>query len=179
MINTKNKRIVIIAIFSSLFYLLSVYGTIKINNNVKFTFQNLTIFLASILFGETIGLLVGTLGMFLSQLFSEYGITITTALWILPYTVAGFLAGFLYKKFKNKLNNYVNIYVYIYCINIVITILNTFALYIDSKIFGYYNDYLIFGSIFMRIVNVFIISFIYTLVIPLLIKTLKKINYLN
>ena len=174
MIRKKTKLIAYVAIFAALFYLLSIYGTLKINNAIKFTFQNLPIYLSGILFGGTIAAIVGTIGMLLSQIFSEYGLTITTVLWVLPYTVSGLLSGILYRKFKNYLNNSLFMFIYVFLIHLVITTMNTLALYIDSNIFGYYSFQLVFGILIYKLVNAILISVLYTIVIPILVRVLKN-----
>ena len=175
MIKQKTKVLVFVAVLSAIFYLLSIYGTLKISDSIKFTFQNLPLYIAGVLFGETLAATVGTVGMFLSQLLSQYGLTPTTIFWVLPYTVAGFLSGLLYKRFKDKLNNPVFMFLYLLVIHIVITLLNTLALYIDSKTFGYYSYQLVFGSLIIKLVNAIIISILYTVIIPLIVRVLKKI----
>ena len=175
----KTKTIVLVAIFAAIFYLLSKYGTIKISSSIKFTFQNLPLYVSGILFGDIISATIGTIGMLLSQIYSEYGVTVTTVLWILPYTVAGFLSGRLYAMFKDKLVNPVYMFLYLAFINLCITFLNTIAQIIDALIFGYYSEQLIFGSIFIRILNALLISVLYTIIVPLIVKALKRINYFN
>ena len=175
MIKQKTKTIVFVAILSAIFYLLSVYGTLKINDSIKFTFQHLPLYIAGILFGGAIGATVGTVGMFISQLLSPYGLTPTTILWVLPYTVAGLLAGLLYKRFKDRLNNKIYLFLYLFVIHLVITAFNTLALYVDSKTFGYYSFQLVFGSLILKIVNAILISILYTFIVPIIIRVLKKI----
>lgn len=174
MIKQKTKTIVFVAIFSAIFYLFSIYGSLKINNYIKITFQNLPIYISGILFGALVSSLVGTVGMFISQLLT-YGITSTTILWVFPYTVAGFLAGTLYKKYKDKLNNNINMFLYLFIIHLVITVLNIIALYIDSKVFGYYNIATVFFTIPIKLVNSILISILYTFVIPVIVKTIKRL----
>ena len=66
-------------------------------------------------------------------------------------------------------------FLYLLVIHIVITLLNTLALYIDSKTFGYYSFQLVFGSLIIKLVNAIIISILYTVIIPLIVRVLKKI----
>ena len=81
------------------------------------------------------GMLIGGIGMFLNQALSNYGLTPTTVLWILPYIVSGFFSGLIFQKYefnKNKLYlNFINFIILL----LIITILNTFAFYIDSKLY--------------------------------------------
>lgn len=175
--NNKIKKIVIVALFSALFYLLSVIGTIKVNNFIKLTFQNLPLFISGMLYGGLISSTVGTVGMFISQLFSPYGLTATTILWILPHTLGGFFSGVLYKIFKNKLNNRIFVIIYLSLVGFIITFMNTIAQVVDSKIQGYYNKPIILGSLLIRLLNVLLISILYSFIIPIIIKTIKKIDY--
>ena len=58
--------------------------------------------------------------------------------------------------------------------SLILTIFNTLALFIDSKIFGYYSVAFVFGSLLMRIVTACVSGIIYTLILPPIIKKLKK-----
>ncbi|MBQ4001860.1 MAG: ECF transporter S component, partial [Lachnospiraceae bacterium] len=50
----------------------------------KLTFENVPVVIAGLLFGPVDGMLVGFVGIFLSQLL-RYGLDASTALWIAPY----------------------------------------------------------------------------------------------
>jgi ECF transporter S component (folate family) len=167
------KKITSISMLIALFFIFSIFLTVPIGKSIKITFQNLPIFIAAILFNPIIASLVGTLGMFLKQI--EYGLTATTLLWIIPYTVAGLFIGILYKKKFFTLNTFPKMLIAFILTNLIITILNTLALYIDSIVFAYYNFAIVFGSLFIKIIYGIIIAIIYAFIVPYIVKLLKKI----
>ena len=142
--------------------------------NFKFTFEAFPILVAGMLMGPMDGFIVGAVGSAIYQLlFSGYGITLTTPLWILPYAISGFIVG-LYAKSKNhKLNFYQT--VFICCISaFVVSGLNLLAIYVDSKVYGYYSDTLVFGNLLIKIITGIILATIYSTILPRLISFLKK-----
>jgi hypothetical protein len=88
-----------------------------------------------------------------------YGLTPTTALWALPEAVRGLSLGFVMLALRKDLlrENSAKVKYFIwYLIACVLTgitasLLNTLALYIDSKMFGYYNYYMVFGVLLVRL----------------------------
>ena len=68
--------------------------TLKLGGNLEITFESVPVHIAALLFGPVDGMIVAGIGNFIYQLlFSGYGLTATTALWILPYIVCGFIVG--------------------------------------------------------------------------------------
>ncbi len=167
------KKLITLAMFVAMFFVLSIYGTINLGN-MKITLQNIPLLIAAFLFGPIEGALVGGLGMFLSQLLSQYGITVTTPLWILPHIICGAYAGALSHRKKFSLSNKFSVASIIVVSLLILTIFNTLALFVDSKIFGYYSLPFVFGSLLMRIATAIVSGIIYTLVLPPIIKKLEK-----
>ena len=167
------KRLTTLAMLIAIYCVLSILTPVKIAN-FKFTFEAFPILVAGFLFGPLDGFIVGTLGSLIYQLFfSGYGITITTPLWILPHSISGLLVGFLAKK--NKFEFDFKKIVLISCLSaFIVTALNTLALYVDSKLFGYYSYAMVFGSILIKIFIGIILSIVYGSVLPKLLSFLKK-----
>lgn len=169
------KKITIISLFIAMFYTFSIFLTINVFGNIKFTLQSLPLFVGSILLGSIPGMLIGGIGMFLNQVLSNYGLTPTTVFWILPYIVSGFVSGIVFNKFDiNKNKFYFNFIIFIFLL-IIITMLNTIAFFIDSKLFGYYNFNLVFGMLVYKILSNIILAFIYASVFPVIVKILINI----
>ncbi len=169
-----NKRISRDALLIAIYCVLSILTPIKISN-FKLTFEAFPILVAAIMFGPKDGLIVGTIGSFIYQLFlSGYGISITTILWILPHSISGLIVGLYTKK-----NNYKLTFKQICFITIIssllVTTLNSIALYIDSLIYGYYVKGLIMGSIIIKVLVGIISSIIYSLIMPRLINFIKGV----
>lgn len=157
----------------AVYIVLSILTPIKLSN-FKFTFEAFPILVAGLLLGPVDGLLVGAIGSTIYQLlFSGYGITPTTPLWVLPHALSGLIVG-LYAKYKKYDLDFKNT-VFISIISaLLVTTLNLLALYVDSKMFGYYSKTLVFGNIIFKIITGILLSIIYSSVLPKLLAFLKK-----
>lgn len=158
---------------TALYVVLSVMTPVKVAN-FKFTFEAFPILVAGLLFGPLDGLYVGGIGSFIYQLFfSGYGITATTPLWILPHALSGLLVGF-YAERKGFSLNFIETAL-IACLSaLLVTSLNLLALYVDSKLFGYYSYALVFGNVIFKITVGIILAVIYSIALPKLLAFLKK-----
>lgn len=169
------RRLTTLALLSAINVVLCIIAPIKLSN-IKFTFEAFPILIAGILGGPIDGLIVGTLGSAIYQLFfSGYGLMITTPLWILPHAISGLIVGLYSKKHNYSLTNKQTIFICILSA-LLVTILNTVGIYVDSKIYGYYTFVYVFGSIIFKIIAGIILAIIYSLIIP---KLIKKLNILN
>ncbi len=157
----------------ALYVVLSIMTPVKVAN-FKFTFEAFPILVAGLLFGPLDGLYVGGIGSFIYQLlFSGYGITATTPLWILPHALSGLLVG-LYAKRKGFSFSFTETAFIASFSALLVTALNILALYVDSKLFGYYSYALVFGNVILKIAVGIILSFVYSLALPKLLTFLKK-----
>lgn len=100
------------------------------------------------MFGAPEGAAIGFVGTFIYQVI-RYGFTATTFLWILPYCACGVLAGLYVKRRGFRLSRGHTIFIVVLA-EIMITTLNTGVLYIDSKIYGYYSEVYVFGTLLPR-----------------------------
>ena len=57
--------------------------------------------------------------------------------------------------------------------HLLITVLNTIVIYVDSKIMGYYSFVLVFGSFIIRMLTSVVLGIVYSCIIPLMIKIIK------
>lgn len=158
---------------------LSILTPIKLSN-FKFTFEAFPILIAGILLGPIDGLIVGGVGSLIYQiLFSGYGFMPTTILWVLPHAVSGLLVGLYSKKNNFDLTKKQTVFITIVS-SLVVTTLNTLAIYIDSKVYGYYSFVFVFGSIFFKIIVGITLAIIYSAIIPTLVSFLRnKLNQKN
>lgn len=168
------KKMILVALYAAMMTVLSLYGTFNLYG-MKITIQNLPLMLAAITLGALPGALVGFIGMFLNQMLT-YGFTATTLFWVLPHTIVGMFVGYLFERKIIKQESGLKFFACIIISQIVLTILNTIALYIDSTIFGYYTFILVFGTLIPRIMLGIITGIAYCVVLPLLIKLVKKIH---
>ena len=172
------KRLTLDAMFIAINVILCIVTPIRLAN-FKFTFEALPILIVGILLGPIDGFLVGTIGSAIYQiLFSGYGLMITTPLWIIPHAVSGLIVGLYSKKNNYDLSYKKTIFITIVSA-LLVTILNTVAIYIDSKVFGYYTFAYVFGSIIFKFIAGIILAIIYSIIIPKLIKPFKYISRRN
>ncbi len=171
--NTRNKivKICLAAVFSALYFVLE-FLSLRLTANIKITFSGLPIMLSSFILGPLWGGISGGLGSFISQMVS-YGFSATTVLWILPAILRGVSAGLIYKAFK-KQPKILPIGVAAFASSIIVTAANTLAIYVDSKIYGYYTFVYVFGDTLWRFISSLATAAVYTVVSVILMKALKS-----
>ena len=166
------RKLTTIGMLTAVYVVLSIMTPIKVIN-FKFTLEAFPVLIAGLLMGPAEGLMVGLLGSTVYQLFfSSYGITPTTPLWILPHAVNGLLAGLLGRKVREY--SVPNITVIAALCAFTVTALNTLALYVDSKLYGYYTSKLVFGTLALKFLTGAILSLLYALILPRILKQLGK-----
>ena len=166
------KRLTTLALLIAINVVLCIVAPIKLSN-MKITLEAFPILVAGIVGGPIDGLIVGTLGSAIYQiLFSGYGLMVTTPLWVLPHAISGLAVGLYSKKYNYSLSQ--KQITNICCISsLLVTTLNTIAIYIDSKIYGYYTFAYVFGSILLKVIIGIVLAIIYSIVIP---KIINRIN---
>lgn len=169
----KTKRITICAMLIALNIVLCLLAPIEVLN-FKLTFEAFPILIAGIMLGPIDGMIVGTMGSLIYQIY-KYGIMVTTPLWVFPHLISGFIVGLYSKRYNYKLTTNQTIFITISS-SMIVTILNTLAIYVDSKVNGYYTFIYVFGSILIKIITNIVLSAFYSLIIPKLINNIKKIS---
>lgn len=152
----KTRRIVMNAVMIGV-YIALTFLTIPMGG-LKITFEHFPVVLSAVIFGPVDAMLVGGIGELLNQLFT-FGLTPTTALWILPIVFRGATLGLCARILKKQMSapvicvKPVPVVFLIICVisGIFSSCLNTFAFYVDSKMLGYYTYALVFGSFLARI----------------------------
>ncbi len=173
------RRFSLDAMLAAMFVCLSLVS-ISIGNVMKITLDSLPIIIAALMLGPIDGLIVGLIGSFLNQLLT-YGLSITTVLWILPAGIRGLLVGMYSKHNKYTLSQPQLIFITT-STALVVTVLNTIIMYLDSLIFGYPFVTTLF-TVILRIVLGIVTMLIFSLYLPPLAKTIsfhfktKKIDY--
>ncbi len=149
-------------------------AALRLGGNLEFTFESVPVHLAALLFGPIDGAIVGFIGTFIYQvLLSGYGITVTTPLWILPYVVCGLVVGFCTNRI-NPLERRTRTIGAIVMGELLITLLNTLALYVDSVVFSYYSAAFVFGTLAIRLAVCVAKAVVYGALFPSLLKPLLK-----
>lgn len=155
--------------------LCAVLGYVSLDlGNMKITFESLPILLGALMFGPVDGFAAGAVGTLIYQLL-RYGVSVTTLLWILPYALAGLAAGWYAKRRGFALCGTETLVLVMAC-ELLITLLNTGVMYIDSKIYGYYSFVYIFGSFAMRLVLCLAKGAAFGAVLPRLVRALQALR---
>ena len=167
---SKTRRLAFDAMLAAM---CAVLGALSIDlGNLKITFEGFPVLLGALLFGPLDGLAVGGIGTLVYQLL-RYGITVTTPLWILPYMLAGLLVGFLARG-KEELSLR-RLALAVFSSSLLIFLLNTLVLYLDSKIYGYYSPVYIFGSFIPRLLICLGKAAAYTALLPELLRVSRRV----
>ncbi len=141
--------------------------------NFKFTFEGLPIFVAALIFGAKSGAMVGCVGIFLYQIL-RYGVTLTTPLWVLPYVVAGWVLG----RFAERRGLFPDAKPAFFAVlgaQLLITVINTASIYVDSKIYGYYSAAFVFGSLVTRLGIAAVKGALFGIVLPQITPRLQRL----
>lgn len=143
---------------------------------VKITLESYPVFLAAMMYGPVDGMLVGGIGTLIYQLLGPYGITPTTPLWILPYIIAGAAVG-LYAKKHSFNNTPKQIRLCICLMELLILVLNTGVIYVDSNIYGYYSFSYVFGAVGYRVLISVGKAVLFGIFTPGLLKRLSRYTH--
>lgn len=169
------RKLTVIALLTAVYVVLSIVGTLNLWW-IRISVDSLPIILGALLYGPAGGLLVGLLGSFMNQLLT-YGLTATTALWVIPAAVRGALIGAYAKKHGYEFSRAQVIGVLV-ATAVVVTALNTGVMYLDSVINGYYSYAYVFGGVVIRVISgaatAVVMAFVAPPVIELLHRSLRS-----
>ena len=158
----KTKQLTLDAMLAAM---CAVLGYIALDmGNIKITFESLPILLGALLIGPLDGMLIGGIGTLIYQLL-RYGIAMLTPLWILPYVLCGLLVGWWAKKKDFSLGSTERITLVVLG-ELLVTVLNTGVLYLDSKLMGYWFPGFITGALALRLVICVGKAVVFALVLP-------------
>ena len=176
------RRIAFNAVFIAVYVVLRYYN-IPLGNSFRFTLAPFAVILCSLLYGPIDGLIVGFLGEFLSQILGPYGLTQTTVLWCVGETARGLTLGLctmlVLRKWlldSQRLNSMKITIVLICCVltGVLAALGQTLALYVDSKIFGYYTYNIVFGVLIWRVLIYALLSAVFGYLSVPIISALRK-----
>lgn len=165
------RQMVFDALLIAAHYVLSLFSLSA--GPMKFTLEGFPILLGALLFGPVDGAVIGFLGAFLAQILGPYGFMPTTLLWVLPHFARGLVAGLYAKARGFSLERGRMVFLMELCA-VLTTVLNTFALLVDSRIGGYYSYQMVFGSLLWRFLTGMVLALIYAAVLPALVMALKR-----
>ena len=165
------RKLVTIAMLTAVYVVLNFAGTVRLGW-INISVASLPVIVGAMLYGPLGGLLVGLLGAFMGQLLT-YGVTVTTILWILPQAARGLLVG-MYAKHCGYSVNRSQLTAALIGTALVVTALNTGAMYIDSVIFGYYSYAYVFGGLVVRVISGAATAVLMVFVAPPVVNLLSR-----
>lgn len=163
-------KMTLMALSLALYVALS-YASINLQF-IKISLTGLPIIFIAVVYGPIEGMLVGGIGEFFCQLVSQYGLTPTTPLWVLPAIIRGLIVGLLFKQKHVKSHLKLWIFTVILCC-LAVTGINTFVIWLDAKLFQYPSG-LTNITIILRFVGSVASAVIYALIVPALFEPLIK-----
>ena len=162
----KTKQLTLDAMLAAM---CAVLGYVALDmGSIKITFESLPILLGAMLFGPVDGMLIGGIGTLIYQLL-RYGVAVMTPLWILPYVLCGLLVGWWAKRKDFSLSARERI-VLVVLGELLVTVLNTGVLYLDSKLMGYWFPGFISGMLALRLAVCVVKAVVFALVLPSLMQ---------
>ena len=180
--NMATKRLAINAVLIAIYVTLRFFY-IPFGDAFRFTLASFSVILCALLFGPVDGLIVGLLGEFLSQVLGPYGLTPTTLLWCIGETLRGVTLGLCSMQFLKKwllseeaLKGKKKGILLTCCAltGVLASLGQTFALYVDSNMMGYYNYTMVFGVMVWRILVYILLAVIFGYLCLPIISALRK-----
>ena len=170
-------RMTVDSLFVALYVVLATFASFKIPGVVQVSFSTVPILLAAFLFRPADAVGIALLGTFVEQVIdpSPYGF-VTLPMWLIPGTVMALVASLCasrIRKISSKKLAVVLSAATIVCAELLLTALNTAALYIDGAIMGYAVQALHL-LMPMRVLNGLARAVVSCILIPLLLPPLKK-----
>ena len=168
-------RICTIGMLAALYLALNLVGFRAWSFHV--TFASLPVIVGALLFGPVEGILIAVIGEFFNQMLS-YGVTPTTALWLIPPAVRGLVVGgaaLAMKKGARRLDER-PVLCYGICMIAALctTAVNTLVMYLDSVIMGYYSFAYVFGSAVIRVGSGILTAVVVATVAVPLVRVLRR-----
>lgn len=142
----------------------------------KITLYALPLVIIGIMYGPKLGTICGAVTGVCLQLFSKYGISLTSILWALAPIGWGGVSGVCFKNFKIK-NTIVLTMVTITFASLSATCLNTLAMFGDLWLINdtYYTSVMIVSNLPIRIINSIILIFPYTIIVEMVRKAMLNL----
>lgn len=138
---TKIYRLVMNALFVALYFILGTYLSFKIPGAVQISFSTIPLLLCAFLFSPVDAVTVAVLGTLLEQILdpSPYGF-MTLPMWLIPNAILALVAALgamRIRKMEKRSTAVACTAAVIVCAEILLTVLNTAALYADGYLLGY------------------------------------------
>ncbi|MCD7769079.1 MAG: folate family ECF transporter S component [Oscillospiraceae bacterium] len=169
--NRNAERLVTDGLCAALYVVLASYLSLNLGP-IKLSLDGLPILLGAMLFGPADGVIIALVGNFLSQLLGPYGLSATTALWMLPPALLGLLTG-LYATRRGRNQNARRLFLPLLLFLAADTTLTTGVMWVDCQVYHYafatYAPYIVW-----RYAADLIKAVVYALLLPPVIRALGK-----
>ena len=175
----QTKKMATNAMLAALYFALSMLAVPV--GGLKLTFEHLPIIIAALMFGPVDALVIGALGELANQMMT-YGITVTTVLWMTPAMFRGLSMGLCAKLLSKYvgadavIEKKLPVAFLVTCVisGLICSLLNTFTLYVDSKMFGYYSYAMVFGVLWIRLAASAVSSVVMAVAAKPVLAAMKK-----
>ena len=167
---SKTQLLCRVAAMAAIYFLLKKFFGIEVGT-LKINFATLPVVLAALLFGPLEAGVVAAIGEFLYQILG-YGITATTALYVLTPAIRGAVIGVaarvLAREGRHLEARPVACYIVCVAAALLTTVCNTAVNALDSIIYGYYSYAYVFGNLAVRLTSGVIVAVVIaTLAMPI------------
>ncbi len=129
------RRMIMDAILAAMYFVLARFMSIDLPL-VQFSISSLPIILCGFLFGPVDTLAVSLLGSFLEQMLSQYGLMVTTPIWMAPVVLLGLFVSFCAWLCRYEPKSWQVITITVIA-ELLFTAANTAVFYIDGMIWQY------------------------------------------
>ncbi len=171
-------RLAIDAMMAALYFVFAFLVSIRIGPNVTITPASLAIILVAVLYSPADAVLVAMVGELINQV-SKYGITATTALWLVPVILRASIisiVAYVFRRNDKHLEDNIPAYIATLAIAAVVTtVANTYVIYIDAKLFHYPDGLTLAQTILRTIVGIITAAVMSFISIPV-IKAVSKLQ---
>ena len=152
---------------------LAVSVSAGFGGTLKISLSGLPVIIVAIFGGPIWGAATGFIGAFIGQMIT-YGMSATTILWILPAVARGISMGLLFRAFKKSMKP--GTLTLETCISsLLVTLLNTGAMLVEQKLYGYYQSYMaIYVAIPTRVLAGIVTAIVFSLMLPTIVDSLNK-----
>lgn len=165
-----SRRLILDAVLVALYVVFAMLLSFK-TPWFEVSLSSVPILLSAYIFGLKDALVIALFGSFIEQMLS-FGLTLTTPLWILPFVIQALFAALCFKLAKKRAVGFVLAVVFS---ELVLTVLNTAALYADGYIMHYAVKALHLIAP-VRLINGAVRAVISCIILPLIAPPLLKIT---
>ena len=170
----KTRVIVVCAMLIAMHTVLNFVGTITVTNFIKFSVASLPVIVGGLILGPGYGFAVGFLGHLIYQIIS-YPFSVFSLLYALAYGIIGLVAGLLGMMWKydyaRQGRTMLRVGIVSVTSTMLLTLLNTAVIYLQSTAEGWYTKQGVFGTLGMKLLKNVFLCIVYIIVLPPVLKT--------